>query len=164
MQGMVNTRSMARGEVDIRVKNKAKVFVMDAWTMQHRLPSGFNMELSTCYYVHVSSQDVVSASCLMRQVYESNIKNNDCPLLLNKMFHGYVHVHDGLIILNHDDEEIYNININRLNINVPNMTYFWQYFIGHLNLKHMKKLHGDELLDLYDLKIFETCGSCLPNK
>ena len=106
---------MERGEVDIRVGNKARVAALEVRTMQLHLPSGFLMNLNNCYYVLVLSRNIISASCLMRQGYESNIKNNGCSLYLKDMFHGFAPVQDGLFILNLDSESVYNINVKRLN-------------------------------------------------
>ena len=100
LQGLVRTRSVARGEVDIRVGNTARVAALEVGTMQLHLPSGFLMELNNCYYVPVLSRNIISASCLMRQGYESSIKNNGCSLYLNDMFHAFAPVQDGLFILN----------------------------------------------------------------
>ena len=100
LQGLVRTRGVARGEVDIRVGNKARVVALEVGTMQLHLPSGFLMELNNCYYVLVLSRNIIVSSCLMRQGYESNIKNNGCSLYLNDMFHGFAPVQDGLFILN----------------------------------------------------------------
>ena len=83
---------MARGEVDIRVENKVRVAALEVGTMQLHLPSGFLMELNNCYYVPVLSRNIISASCLMRQGYESSIKNNGCSLYLNDMFHAFAPV------------------------------------------------------------------------
>ena len=124
---------MARGEVDIRVGNKARVAALEVGTMQLHLPSGFLMELNNCYYVPVLSQNIISASCLMRQGYESDIKNNGCSLYLNGMFHGFAPVQDGLFILNLDGESVYNINAKRLKPNDLNMTYFWHCRLGHIS-------------------------------
>src|SRR4051812_44972834 len=38
LQGLVRTRSVARGEVDIRVGNKARVAALEVGTMQLHLP------------------------------------------------------------------------------------------------------------------------------
>ena len=89
LQGLVRTRSVARGEVEIRVGNKARVATLE---VQLHLPSGFLMELNNCYYVPVLSRNIISASCLMRQGYESSIKNNGCSLYLNDMFHAFAPV------------------------------------------------------------------------
>ena len=86
LQGLVRTRSMARGA------NKARFAALQVGTMQLHLPSGFLMELNNCYYVPVLSRNIISASCLMRQGYESNIKNNCCSLYLKGMFHGFAPV------------------------------------------------------------------------
>ena len=155
---------MARGEVDIRVGNKARVAALEVGTMQLHLPSGFLMELNNCYYVPVLSRNIISASCLMRQGYESNIKNNGCSLYLKDMFHGFAPVQDGLFILNLDSESVYNINVKRLKPNDLNMTYFWHCRLGHISWKRMKKLHDDGLLTSFDLESFETCESCLLGK
>ena len=136
-------RSVARGEVDIRVGNKARVAALVVGTMQLQLPSGFTMELDNCYYVPVLSRNIISASCLMSQGYESNIKNNGCSLYLNNMFYGFALVCDGLFLFNLDGEAVYNINVKRLKPNDLNATYLWHYRLGHIILKRMKKLHGD---------------------
>ena len=57
LQGLVRTRSVATGEVDIRVGKKARVAALEVGTMQLHLPSGFIMELNNCYYVPVLSQN-----------------------------------------------------------------------------------------------------------
>src|SRR5664279_3165236 len=73
MQGLANSRSMGKDEVDIRVGNRARVAALRVGVMELRLPSGFMMELNNCYYVPVLSRNIISASCLMSQGYESNL-------------------------------------------------------------------------------------------
>jgi hypothetical protein len=63
MQGLARSRSVARGEVDIRVGNKARVVVLAMGTMQLHLPSEFIMELDNSYFVHVLSRNIISTSC-----------------------------------------------------------------------------------------------------
>src|SRR5664279_924907 len=157
MQGLVRSRSVTRDEVDIRVRNKARVDALKVGTMQLNLPSGFIMELDNCYYVHVLSRNIISASCLMRQGYVSNIKNNGYSLYLNDMFHGFAPVRGGLFILNLECEAVYNVNVKRLKPNDLNKTYFWHCRLGHISWKRMKKLHSDVLLTSFDLESFETC-------
>ena len=72
------------------------------------------MELNNCYYVPVLSRNIISASCLIRQGYESSIKDNGCSLYLKDMFHAYAPVQDGLFILNLDGESVYNINVKKV--------------------------------------------------
>jgi hypothetical protein len=164
MQGLSRYRSVARGEVDIQVSNKARVVALVVGTMRLQLPSGFTMELDNCYYVPVLSRNIISASCLMSQGYESNIKNNGCSLYLNNMFYGFAPVCDGLFLLNLDGEAVYNINVKRLKPNDLSTTYLWHCRLGHISLKRMKKLHGDGLLESSDLESFDICESCLLGK
>ena len=91
---------MAQGEIDIRVGNKARVVALEVGMMQLQLPSGFIMELNSCYYIPALSRNIISASCLMSQGYEFNLKDNGCLIFLNDMFHGYAPIVDGLFILN----------------------------------------------------------------
>ena len=99
MQGLSRTRNVARGEVDIRAGNKARVAALAVGTMQLNLPSGFVMELDNCYYVPALRRNIISTSCLMRQGYEFSIKDNGCSIYLNNMFHGFAPVVNGLFIL-----------------------------------------------------------------
>jgi hypothetical protein len=164
MQGLKGSRDVARGEVDIRVGNKARVAALAVGTMQLNLPSGFVMELDNCYYVPSLSRNIISASCLMRQGYEFIIKDNGCSIYLNKMFYGLAPVVNGLFILNLEGESVYNINAKRLKPNDLNTTYFWHCRLGHISEKRMKKLHDDGLLNSFDFESFETCESCLLGK
>ena len=72
MQGMVRTRCVAQGEIDIRVGNKARVAALEVSTMLLQLPSGFISELNNCYYIPALSRNIISASCLISQGYEFN--------------------------------------------------------------------------------------------
>ena len=68
MQGLVRTRRVAQGEIDIRVDNEARVAELEVGTMQLQLPSGFILELNNCYYIPALGRNIISASCLMSQV------------------------------------------------------------------------------------------------
>ena len=100
MQELVRTRRVAQAEIDIRVGNKARVAALEVGTMQLQLPSGFIVGLNNCYYIPALSRNIISASCLMSQGYEFNLKDNGCLFHLNGMFHGYAPIVDGLFILN----------------------------------------------------------------
>ena len=164
MQGLVRHRSVARGEVDIRVGNKARVAALAVGTMQLQLPSGFVLELDNCYYVPVLSRNIISASCLMKQGYVSNIKNNGCSLYLNDMFHGFAPVQAGLFVLDLDSKSVCNVNVKRFKPNDLSLTYLWHCRLGHISWNRMKKLHGDGLLDSSALEVFKLCESCLLGK
>jgi hypothetical protein len=133
LQGLIRNKSAARGNVDIRVGNKARVAALEVGTMQLHLPSRFFMELNNCYYVLVLSRNIISASCLMSQGYESNIKDNGCSIYLNGMFHAFAPVRDGLYILDLDCRSVYNVNVKNLKPNDLNTTYFKHCWIGHIS-------------------------------
>ena len=40
-------------------------------------------------------------------------------------------------------------------------TYLWHCRLGHIGVKHMKKLHADGFLESLDYKSFDACEPCL---
>ena len=58
MQGLVRTRRVAQGEIDIRVGNKVRVAALEVDMMQLQLPSGFIFELNNCYYIPALSRNI----------------------------------------------------------------------------------------------------------
>jgi hypothetical protein len=80
MQGLTRSRSMARGEVDFRVGNNARVATLSVGTMQLHLPPGFIMELNNCYFVPSLSQNIISPSCLMMDGYSFASESNGCVI------------------------------------------------------------------------------------
>ena len=73
---------------------------------------------------------------------------------------------NGLFLLNldHSDIDIHNINAKRCKIDNDSTTYLWHCRLGHIGVKHMKKLHADELLLSLDYDSFDTCEPCLMDK
>ena len=98
MQSLTRIRNIARGEMDLRVGNKARVAALAVGTLPLLLPSGFIMELNNCYYVPAMSRNIISASCLMAEGYKFIIENNGCSIFLNEVFYGYASVLNGLFI------------------------------------------------------------------
>jgi hypothetical protein len=80
----------------------------------------------------------------------------------------YVHarVHDGLYIL---DLEFYvtlinSVDAKRCKLSDDNTTYTWHCHLGHVGVKHMKKLHSDGLLGSLNVDSVDTCEPCLLGK
>ena len=49
-------------------------------------------------------------------------------------------------------------------VNNDSATYLWHCRLGHIGVKHMKKLHKDGLLESLDYESFDTCEPCLMGK
>ena len=116
MQGLKNSRSLAKGEVDLRVGNGARVIALAVGTYYLSLPSGQVLELANCYYFHAISRNIISISCLDMVGFFFIIKNNTCSIYYGDIFYGDAHLSNGLYILNHDNpnaKSIYNINTKR---------------------------------------------------
>lgn len=60
MQG--RSKMLAKGEVELRVGNGARVAALAVGDFPLYLPSGFVLELSNCYYVPVISRNIISIS------------------------------------------------------------------------------------------------------
>ena len=111
------------------------------------------------------SKNIISSSCLEDDGgYEIIIKNKCCSIYLNNMLYAHCPLVNGLYVLNLEDELVLNVNAKRLKPSGLNPAYIWHYRLGHINKKHVEKLHKDGLLDSFDYESFETCESCLLGK
>ena len=160
MQGLRTSRSLAKGEVDLRVGNGARVVALAVGVYDLTLPSGLVFQLKNCYYVPTMSRNIISISCLDVDGFHFIIKNNIFSIYNADIFYGNAHLSNGLYVLNLEQPKpIYNIDTKRLKSNDLNPTYFWHYRLGHVNEKRILKLHQDGLIHS-----FETCESCLLGK
>ena len=76
VQGLRRSRSLAKGEVDLRVRNGARVAALDVRVYDLTLPNGLVFQLKNCYYVPVMSRNIISVSCLDMDGFYFIIKNN----------------------------------------------------------------------------------------
>ena len=154
---------MAKGEVDLRVGNGARVAALAVGTYVLNLPTGLILELENCYFVPSITKNIISISCLDKNGFSFIIKGQCCSIYLNEIFYGSAQLFNGLYILNLD-MPIYNINTKRAKLIEFNPTYLWHCRLGHANEKRISKLHKDGLLDPFDFESYGTCESCLLGK
>ena len=69
-----------------------------------------------------------------------------------------------MLDLDRNDTHIHNIEAKRYKVNNDSATYLWHYRLGHIGVKHMKKLHAHGLLESLDYESFDTCEPCLMSK
>ena len=163
VQELEKSRSLTKGEVDLRVGNGARVAALAVGTYVLTLPTGLVLELDNCYYVPSITKNIISISCLDKIGFSFIIKDNCCSIYLNDMFYGIAQLINGLYVLNLD-MPIYNINTKRVKSNDSNPTYLWHCRLGHINENRISKLHKDGILDSFDFESYETCESCLMGK
>nr|AAV85747.1 Integrase core domain, putative [Oryza sativa Japonica Group]AAX92956.1 retrotransposon protein, putative, Ty1-copia sub-class [Oryza sativa Japonica Group]ABA92827.2 retrotransposon protein, putative, Ty1-copia subclass [Oryza sativa Japonica Group] len=164
LQGLKRSRSLARGEVDIRVGNGARVAAVAVGTMPLSLPSRLVLELNNYYCIPALCKNVISASCLQAEGYGFRSVDNDCSVYYNDIFYFHAPMMSGLYIVNLNGYSVYNINAKRQRPNDLNPTFIWHCRLGHINEKRMEKIHRDGLLHSFDFESFETCESCLLGK
>jgi hypothetical protein len=87
VQELKGSRKLAKGEVDLRVGNGAKVAALAVGTYELTLPSGLIIQLENCYYVPAISRNIISVSCLDKFGFSFIIKNNCCSIYLNDIFY-----------------------------------------------------------------------------
>src|SRR6185369_17977394 len=88
LQGLSETRRFARGELDVRVGNGAKVAVLAVGTYHLSLPSGLVLELNNCYCIPVLSKNIISSSCLEEvNDFKIVIENKRCSIFCNGIFY-----------------------------------------------------------------------------
>ena len=78
---------------------------------------------------------------------------------MNKTFYGHTLNINGLLNLDRSDTHIHNIATKRCRGYNDSTTYLWPCRLGHIGVKHMKKLHADGLLESLD-----ACEPCLMGK
>src|SRR3954466_15232400 len=164
-QELQNKRRLARDEVTIRVGNGSKVDVIAVGMLPLHLPSGLVLNLNNCYLVPALSMNIISGSCLLRDGYSFKSENNGCSIYMRDMFYGHAPLKSGLFLMNLDssDTHIHNIDAKRIKLN-NDSTYMWHYRLGHIGMKHMKKLHSDGLLESLDFESLDRCEACLMGK
>ena len=163
VQDLKRSRTLAKGEVDLRVGNGARVAALAIGDYHLALPSSLSLILKDCYFVPSITKNIISISCLDKYGFSFIIKDNCCSIYLNDMFYASVQMVNGLYVLNLD-MPIYNINTKRIKNNDCNPTYLWHCRLGHINENRISKLHKDGVLDSFDFESYETCESCLMGK
>ena len=167
VQGLKRSRSLAKGEVYLRVGNGARVAALAVGTYDLSLPSGLVLSLENCFYVPTVRRNIISISCLDKKGFAFFIKNSKCNIYKDNIFYGYAPCTSGLYVLDADDTSampIYNIDTKRSKSNDLNFTYLWHCRLGHINEKRISKLHQNGLLNSFDYESFDTCEFCLLGK
>ena len=75
---------------------------------------------------------------------------------MNKTFYGHTLNINGLLNLDLSDTHIHNIDAKICKVD-NSATYLWHCRLGHISVKHMKKLHKYGLLESLDYESFDTC-------
>ncbi|KAL4353618.1 hypothetical protein GQ457_06G011980 [Hibiscus cannabinus] len=163
VQRLHTRRTLAKGDIDLRVGNGARVAALAVGTYVLSLPSGLILNLENCYFVPSSTKNIISVSCLDKIGFEIIIKNNSCSFFYNNIFYGSAQLINGLYILNQENM-IFNINTKRLKTNGSNQTYLWHCRLGHISERRISKLHKDGLLDPFVFEQLDVCESCLLGK
>jgi hypothetical protein len=164
LQGLSQTRRFAKGEVDVRVINGAKVMAIAVVTYHLLLPSGLVLELNNYYCILALCKNIIS-SCLKEvDGYEITIKNKHCSIYYNGIVYAHYPLVNELYALDLEDKFVCNINTKMTQLNNLNPLFIWHYRLGHINEKHIERLHKNGLLNSIDFESFDTCESCLLGK
>ena len=97
MQGLKNRRILASGEIDLRVRNEAKVAALQIGDFELTLPSRLVILLKNCYYFPAMSVNIISVPCLDLDRFVFIIKNNVIFIHREGIFYGKALLSNGLI-------------------------------------------------------------------
>ena len=164
LQGLRDVRRLARGDIDLRVGNGAKVAAVSVGTYVLKLPSGFELYLRNCYFVPSLSKNIISVNMLDIDGFSFVIKDNCCTFSLNEMVYGKAVSMNGIYVLDQTTTELYHVNNKRAKIGDKDQTYLWHCRMGHINEKRVKKLIKNGTISPFDYESFGTCESCLIGK
>ena len=163
MQGLKRSRKLAKGQVDLRVGNGARVAALAVGTYSLPLPSGLVLELNDCYFVPSITKNIISVSVLDAEGFKFEIKNNSCSVYFKEMFYASAKLINGLYVLDLD-KHIYNIDCKKIKSSDSNPTYLWHCRLGHINPKRIQKLQSDGILSSFDYESYDICEGCLMGK
>jgi hypothetical protein len=124
VQGPKRSRSLSKGEVDLRVGNGARVAALALGVYILKLPSGLILKLNNCYSVSAITKNIISIPVLDSEGLSFAIKNNCCSAYLNDMFYVSAKLLNGLYVLDLETH-IYNIDNKKHKTNDSNPTYLW---------------------------------------
>jgi hypothetical protein len=119
--------------------------------------------LNKCYYVPALRMNIISGSRLSRDGYHFESVTNGCSISKDGVLYVHAPVRDSLYILD-PFTHINSVDVKRCKHSYDNATYIWHCRLGHVGVKHMKKLHNDGLLGSLDFDFFDTCELCLLGK
>ena len=87
-------------------------------------------------------------------------------LFRSNIFYGHAPLRSGLFLLNlgSSDTHIHNLEAKRCRVDNNSATYLCRCRLGHIGVKHMKKLRADGLLESLDYESLGACEPCLMGK
>jgi hypothetical protein len=158
LHGLSLTRRFAKRELDVHVGNGAKVAVIAVDTFHLTLPSGLVLKLNNCYCILALCKNIISSSCLEKvDGYEIIIQNKCCSIYYNEIFYAYCPLVNELYVIDLEDKSVCNTNMKRDRLNDVNPTFILYCRLGHINKKHIGRLHKDGLLNSFHFESFDTC-------
>ena len=87
MQGLRNSRKLAKGESDLRAGNGARVSIVAIRTYVLNLLSGLCLNLDNCFYVSALTKNIIYVSYLNKKGFYINFSSNGCYIMLNDVFY-----------------------------------------------------------------------------
>ena len=102
----------------------------------------------------------------MRDGYSFKFENNGCSIYMSNIFNGLAPLMSGLFLLNLDSSDTHtrSIKAKRYKFNNDIATYLWHCRLGHIDVKRMKKLYANGLLESLDYESLHACEPCLKGK
>ena len=164
LQGLRDSRRLARGEVDIRVGNGARVAAVAVGTYALTLEGGNVIELNNCYFVPSINKNIISISRLDNDGYEITQKNNCCFIKYNNVILATASCINGHYILNTHNTILEITNTKKRKLEDINSSFLWHYRLGHIGNDRITKLHKGGYLGSFDYESYDTCESCLKGK
>jgi transposase InsO family protein len=165
VQALRDRRSLAKGEVVLKVGNGSSISAVTVGSLDLHLSSGLVLNLKNVYHVPSVFRNIISVSCLDAEGFCFEINNSCMVIRKDGLFYANAFISNGLYLLDvNDDKHVLNVNNKRLKSSQSAETLLWHHRLGHINEKRMKKLQQTNLLDSFGDIAIGTCESCLTGK
>ena len=156
-------RPLARGDIDLRVGNGARVGAVSIGTYVIMLPSGLELYLHNCYYVPTLSKNIISISVLDMEGFCFVIKNQTLTFSFDDLVYSQATSNSGIYVLD-TQTEINHISNKKLKKGDSELSYLWHCRLGHINENRIKRLVSTSSLPPFDFESYGVCESCLLGK
>nr|GEV11709.1 hypothetical protein [Tanacetum cinerariifolium] len=167
IRGLRGSRKLKPGALSLYVGDGHRAGVKAIREFHLCLPSRLVLILHNCHYAPSITRGIISVSRLYKDGFVNRFENNNSIYVSrNNLIYFKAILRDDIyeiVLSNTNDSSMYAISNKRAKLNLDS-ALLWHCRLGHINKKHIKKLHHDGLLNSTDIKSFEKYVACISGK
>src|SRR4051812_33667869 len=174
LQGFHSTRILPKRERLIEVANEIEAKVEAVGDIPLELADGSSLLLKYVLFVPSIHRNLISVSCLDKDLYECYFGHGKCAIWLKDTCVGVATVHDKLYLLSLHEKVFSVCDVNE---QVPlsnkeqkkrkrtlDSSKLWHYRLGHISRGRIESLVKNDILPPLEFSDIEQCIDCIKGK